>query len=120
MPSPRLYQTCGFCEKGEAKGMLLLFGGRDSNENPLNDIWGLTRHRDGSWTWNKAPINDNNLIKARYNHSVVFYGTLMIIIGGRGHKNNHNGILPIQVFDTSKNDIFDFPGIGMNRHCSFR
>ena len=119
MPSPRLYQTCGFCEKGEAKGMLLLFGGRDSNENPLNDIWGLTRHRDGSWTWNKAPINDNNLIKARYNHSVVFYGTLMIIIGGRGHKNNHNGILPIQVFDTSKNDIFDFPGIGMNRHCSF-
>ena len=63
MPSPRLYQTCGFCEKGEAKGMLLLFGGRDSNENPLNDIWGLTRHRDGSWTWNKAPINDNNLIR---------------------------------------------------------
>ena len=119
MPSPRLYQTCGFCEKGEAKGMLLLFGGRDSNENPLNDIWGLTRHRDGSWTWNKAPINDNNLIIARYNHSVVFYGSLMIIIGGRSHRNNLNGILPIQVFDTSENDIFDFLGVGMNRHCSF-
>ena len=119
MPSPRLYQTCGFCEKGEAKGMLLLFGGRDSNENPLNDIWGLTRHRDGTWTWNKAPINDNNLIIARYNHSVVFYGSLMIIIGGRSHRNNPNGILPIQVFDTSENDIFDFPGVGMNRHCSF-
>ena len=116
-PSPRLYQTCGFCEKGEAKGMMLLFGGRDSNENPLNDIWGLTRHRDGSWSWTQAPIN-NELLKPRYNHSVVFYGTLMIIIGGRGHR-SHNSILPIQVFDTSKNDIFDFPGVGMNRHCSF-
>ena len=43
----------------------------------------------------------------------------MIIIGGRSHRNNNNGILPIQVFDTSENDIFDFPGVGMNRHCSF-
>ncbi len=117
-PSPRLYQTCGFCDKGEEKGMMLLFGGRDSNENPLNDIWGLSHNKDNSWSWTRAPITDNELLKPRYNHSIVFYGSLMIIIGGRNNKNYH-GILPIQVFDTNKNDIFDFPGIGMNRHSSF-
>ena len=42
----------------------------------------------------------------------------MIIIGGRGHR-SHNEILSIQVFDTRKNNILDFPGIRMNRHCSF-
>ena len=117
-PSPRLYQTCGFCDKGNSKEMLLLFGGRDSNENPLNDIWYLSKQRDNSYSWTRVPISDNELLRPRYNHSVSFYGNLMIIIGGRSNK-NHNGILPIQVFDTSKNDIFDFPGVGMNRHSSF-
>ena len=117
-PSPRLYQTCGFCDKGDAKGMMIVFGGRDINENPLNDIWGLIVHRDGTWSWKRAPISDNELIKPRYNHSVVFDGSLMIIIGGRSYRNQSNP-LPIQVYDTSKNDVFDFPGVGMNRHCSF-
>ena len=117
-PSPRLYQTCGFCDKGDAKGMMIVFGGRDSNENPLNDIWGLILHRDGTWSWKRAPITDNELIKPRYNHSVVFDGSLMIIIGGRGHI-NQSSPLPIQVYDTSKNDVFNFPGVGMNRHSSF-
>ena len=117
-PSPRLYQTCGFCDKGDAKGMMIVFGGRDINENPLNDIWGLILNRDGTWSWKRAPITDNELIKPRYNHSVVFDGSLMIIIGGRSYRNQSNP-LPIQVYDTSKNDVFDFPGVGMNRHCSF-
>ena len=117
-PSPRLYQTCGFCNKGEEKDMMLLFGGRDSNENALNDIWGLTHNKNHSWSWTRAPITDNELLKPRYNHSIVFYGTLMIIIGGRSNK-NYNGTLPIQVFDNNKKDIFDFPGVEMNRHNSF-
>ena len=103
-PSPRLYQTCGFCNKGEEKDMMLLFGGRDSNENALNDIWGLTHNKNHSWSWTRAPITDNELLKPRYNHSIVFYGTLMIIIGGRSNK-NYNGTLHIQVFDNNKKDI---------------
>ena len=77
-----------------------------------------SKQRDNSYSWTRVPISDNELLRPRYNHSVSFYGNLMIIIGGRSNK-NHNGILPIQVFDTSKNDIFDFPGVGMNRHSSF-
>ena len=53
MPCPRLYHTCGICPSGNCAGMMIIFGGRDSNEKPLNDIWGLTKHRDGNWTWSK-------------------------------------------------------------------
>ena len=48
-PCPRLYHTVGFCSKGSAQGMMIVFGGRDLTDNPLNDIWGFRRHRDGRW-----------------------------------------------------------------------
>ena len=85
-PCPRLYHTVGFCSKGGAQGMMIVFGGRDSTDNPLNDIWGLRRHRDGRWDWILATISKGDKLKPRYNHSVVFYGTLMIIFGGRARK----------------------------------
>ena len=120
IPSARLYHTCGICPSGNCLGMMIVFGGRDSNEKPLNDIWGLTRHRDGNWSWSKAELKDQNEMKPRYNHSMVFYNGLMIILGGRGyHSNNGNNILPIEVFNTETNDGFVFPGITMNRQTSF-
>ena len=36
-------------------GLLLLCGGRDSQNVPLGDAYGLARHRDGRWEWAAAP-----------------------------------------------------------------
>ena len=121
MPCPRLYHTCGICPSGNCAGMMIIFGGRDSNEKPLNDIWGLTKHRDGNWTWSKAELKDEYEMKPRYNHSMVFYNGLMIILGGRGFHSSYNGNnpLPIEVFNTETNDGFEFPGITMNRQTNF-
>ena len=116
-PCPRLYHTVGFCSKGGAQGMMIVFGGRDSTDNPLNDIWGLRRHRDGRWDWILATISKGDKLKPRYNHSVVFYGTLMIILGGRAR--NFYGTMPTEVYDTEKAESFIFPGIGLHRQSSF-
>ena len=120
-PCPRLYHTCGICPSGNCSGMMIIFGGRDSNEKPLNDIWGLTKHRDGNWTWSKAELKDGYEMKPRYNHSMVFYNGLMIVLGGRGFHSSYNGNnpLPIEVFNTETNDGFEFPGITMNRQTNF-
>ena len=32
-------------------GMIVIFGGRSHNNMAMNDIWGLRKHRDGSWDW---------------------------------------------------------------------
>ena len=61
IPCPRLYHSSGICEKGNAKDILIVFGGRDQKEQALNDIWGLRKHRNGKWDWIKAPINNNFL-----------------------------------------------------------
>ena len=121
VPCPRLYHTCAICPSGNCSGMMIIFGGRDSNEKPLNDIWGLTRHRDGKWSWLKAELNNGYEMKSRYNHSMVFYNELMIVLGGRGfhHHSNGNNPLPIEVFNTETNYGYNFPGIAMNRQTNF-
>jgi protein phosphatase len=52
-PPSRVYATAAVCKSGKAKGMIMLYGGRGEHGIPLNDNWGLRRHRDGSWDWVK-------------------------------------------------------------------
>ena len=119
IPCERLYHTCGICPTGNCTGMMIIFGGRNSNEKPLNDIWGLTLHNDGHWSWSKGEIKNGYEMKPRYNHSMIFYNELMIVLGGRGYHSNMNDTMPIDVFNTSTNEGFGFPGIAMNRQTSF-
>lgn len=99
-------------------GKLIIFGGRDSNENPLNDIWILELNKEGSWNWTRAFVKNSDELFPRYNHSMIFYNDLMIIIGGRGHNSNNLPLLT-QVYDMETCEVFSFAGIPMNRHSNF-
>ena len=70
-PASRLYHAAGLCTKGNAQGMMIIFGGRDAAENALNDSWGLRRHRNGSWDWVIAPYKSDPP-KNRYNVKINF------------------------------------------------
>lgn len=64
--------------------MMVTFGGRTSDQSALKDTWGLRRHRDGRWDWVKAPYKAGcEEPLARYQHSTIFVGTLMLVLGGR-------------------------------------
>ena len=117
-PSPRLYHTSLKCNFGKNNDALLIFGGRDSNENPLNDIWYLSLNKDESWSWNRGIIKNNDEIVPRYNHSMIFFNELLIILGGRGHHSN-NAILPTEVYNTETCELYKFVGIPMNRQSNF-
>lgn len=56
------------CREGPASGMLVIFGGRDSNSRSLCDAWGLRQHRDGRWDWLEAPCRKHTIPEARYQH----------------------------------------------------
>lgn len=72
-PSPRVYHAASVCLHGHASGMMILFGGRDQQDQALNDTWGLRRHRDGSWDWTKAPVQSSIVPKERYNVSGILF-----------------------------------------------
>jgi len=45
-------------------------------------------------------------MKSRYNQFCVFYGSLMILIGGKNNKRN-NDIIPIDVYDIEINEVWN-------------
>lgn len=57
IPSPRVYHSAAVCrtKTGTANGMLVVFGGRTTDQSALNDTWGLRKHKDGRLDWVKAP-----------------------------------------------------------------
>jgi protein phosphatase len=89
IPSPRVYHAAAVCrtKTGSANGMLVVFGGRTSDQSALNDTWGLRKHKDGRLDWVRAPIKQGcEPPSPRYQHSLLFLGTLMLVVGGRNNQ----------------------------------
>ena len=118
-PCPRLYHTCEICPYGNYRGMMIIFGGRDLNEKPLNDIWALKKYKNENFYWQKLELKNNYIMRSRYNHSMVFYNDLMIILGGKGINSSGNNPLPIEVYSTENNEGYSFDGVNMNRQTNF-
>ena len=122
IPCERLYHSSEICPKGKCEGMMIIFGGRNSEEKPLNDIWKLNMYNNNIWSWEKLDIKNEYIMNPRYNHSMAFYDELMIIIGGKGinlNNSNGNNFLPIEVFNMVNNEAYNFSGINMNRQTNF-
>lgn len=74
-PPARMYATAA----ARPDGLLLLAGGRDAAGVPLDDAYGLARHRDGRWEWAAAP---GTMPAPRYQHGAVFVGARLHVTGG--------------------------------------
>lgn len=95
--------------------MMVIFGGRTSDSSALNDTWGLRRHRDGRWDWVPAPYKTNTDTPTfRYQHSTLFLGPLMIVIGGR--TNTVGEVVPLEVYDTESSEWASFSSLQRFRH----
>ena len=103
--------------------MIVIFGGRSNDQSALNDTWGilkitsnrikyiynigLRRHRDGRWDWVKAPYKmDKDEPIARYQHSSIFLGSAMLIVGGRANNVEEN--LGLEIYDTETSEWHKF------------
>lgn len=111
----RAYHSSALCTTGSATGMMVTFGGRSGDQNALKDTWGLRRHRDGRWDWVKAPYkagSDEPL--ARYQHSTIFVGSLMIVLGGRTNTVGEN--VQLEVYETESSEWKKFDSLQRFRH----
>lgn len=96
--------------------MMVVFGGRTTDQSALNDTWGLRKHRDGRLDWVKAPYKSGGEVpNARYQHSILFVGTLMLVVGGR---NNLVGeAVSFDIYDTETSEWFKLQPIEKFRHA---
>jgi len=114
-PQVRVYHSAALCATGSATGMMVCFGGRTTDQSSLFDTWGLRRHRDGRWDWVKAPYKTQTQGPIpRYQHSALFLGPLMMVIGGR--TNQVGEVVPLEVYDTESSEWFKFNSVQRFRH----
>jgi hypothetical protein len=97
--------------------MMVIFGGRGADSVPLNDTWGLRKHRDGRMDWMKAPYRNNSKPGERYQHRSMFVGTLLLITGGRNNQVGES--MPLDIYDTDSSDWYKLPSIDRFRHAVF-
>jgi len=96
---------------------MVIFGGRGGDGIPLNDTWGLRKHRDGRLDWMKAPYRNTSKPAERYQHRTLFVGTLLLVMGGR---NNQVGeAMSLDIYDTDSSDWYKLPSIDRFRHVAF-
>ena len=116
LPPSRVYHSAAVCNYGFANGMMVIFGGRKKEGNYfINDMWGLRKHRNGSWDWTKAPYK--GVPKDRHQHSSIFCGNFFINIGGRSNTDGDN--LPLEVYDTDTSEWHTFVNFRRFRHALF-
>ena len=124
IPVERLYHSSCICPEGKYTNKLIIFGGRNPQNKPLNDLWALTLKNtensigeetiEASWTQILTENDDN--FSHRINHSMLFYKHYLFLFGG---KNPSPNPIPIEVFDMEKNQIYKFKKLNMNRHTNF-
>lgn len=116
-PLPRVYHSAEVCREGPAAGMMVVFGGRTADNRSLKDIYGLRQHRDGRWDWVEAPTKRGNPPEPRFQHSCLFLGPKLLIVGGRG--SDVSKALPTAVYDTETCEWKDISSINRFRHASW-
>jgi protein phosphatase len=109
LPPKRVYHSAALCSMGSATGMMVIFGGRTGGQSAVNDTWGLRRHRDGRWDWINAPYKNNDQPLARYQHSTLFIGTMMIVLGGR--TNTVGETVHMEIYETETSEWKKFNSV---------
>lgn len=84
IPTPRAYQTLSSV-RFENQMIPIMFGGRQSPQKPLSDMWALIP-TSNSWTWQEviSTTKCKSWPQARYRHTCVDLGHgRVLILGGR-------------------------------------
>lgn len=103
IPTPRVYHSSDLCQFGGATGMIIVFGGRNSSGQTLNEVWGLRKHRDGKWDWTRPPERNDQIAQLdRYQHRSIFYGSLMFNIGGKINDSICNNFITVYDYEFNK------------------
>ena len=119
-PTPRVYHTSCIWRSANKVDMVLMFGGRNAKNVALNDMWGLRRHKNNVWDWVKAPTkNEQFLPMERYQHTMLCFNNLALLVGGRNNKNNDLLDIPMELYNLETSEWFRFPGISRFRHVTW-
>ena len=65
--------------------MMIVFGGRNKENNSIANVTGIKKTKDNEWEWVEFPNQTTNDVQplARHQHCATFFGPFLFIVGGR-------------------------------------
>ena len=114
----RLYHTfCVYSKINRQNDVIILFGGRDSHNKPLNDLFSLTRkgnnNNNNNYIWECQTSKNDYTPISRYEHSATMLGPFLFIMGG---KSTHTNYTTFEVFSFISNCWYCFGTCYLFRH----
>ena len=74
IPEERLYHSSCVCPEGKYSNKLIIFGGRNSQNKPLNDLWALTlKNTENTMGQNKAEISFEQIKSPAFAGFLLFF-----------------------------------------------
>ena len=120
--SARLYHTsCVYQKLNDESDSLILFGGRDSQNVSLQDLYLLTKVKEqGKEFYKWFGIKQNEILKpnevqpiSRHQHSSTVFGPFFFVIGGRSSHSQHT---TVDVYSFLSNAWYRVGNVGLFRH----
>ena len=110
----RLYHTfCVYTKINRENDIIVLFGGRDSHDKSLNDLFSLTK-KGNNYIWEIQTTKNKEYIPiSRYQHSAAMFGPFLFIMGGKSTDSN---ITNFDVFSFLSNSWYNFGNVYLYRH----
>lgn len=82
----------------------------------MNDIWGLRKHRDGTWDWVFPAKHKTFTPLPRYQHMICFSGPNLLVTGGRTNMPEEATSL-IEVYNTETSEWYQMEAVSRYRHA---
>ena len=112
--TPRSYHTVCIYNKMNGSSSIVLFGGRNLDNVPLNDLYVLKKRNNNKYKW-KFLVQKNNEPSpiSRYQHSSAMFGPFLFVVGGIS---THSNFGNFDVFSFISKSWYNFGSICLFRH----
>lgn len=115
-PVPRVYHTANLYKVAGNAEMMIIFGGREKDNNSLNDLVGIKKDNNNEWEWCEFPKTQSNsdvTPVTRHQQCAAFFGPFLFVVGGRvGGKEQAT----FDVYSMNKFKWYRFGNIALFRH----
>jgi protein phosphatase len=114
-PNKRVYHSANLFKVHGNTEMMIVFGGRNTDNVSVAEISGIKKGKDNDWEWVEFPKQGTSDVVplARHQHCATFFGPFLFIVGGRVSVNQP---ATFDAYSMNKHKWFRFGNVALFRH----
>ena len=116
LPEARVYHSSAVWRSQSQGEFVMIYGGRNKQQKPLNDLWALGKLPNDTWEWVQIQGQEDYEPVPRYQGQMVSFSNSIILVGGRNNNNLNNQNISIEIFNMISKKWYSFEMLNLYRH----